>query len=350
MQLPNFLKLPVYAFDISDQSYKYLLLKEEKEGVVVDDFGGANIPNGVIERGEIKKPDVLVAQLRALFLLRGIKYAALALPEEKGFLRTVKLSGIKEEEVGRALEFQLEEHIPLSAADAVFNYTISKREKDHLDVVLSAFPKITVESYLDVFSKAGALPVYIESELNASVAAVIPVDFKKTAMLINWGHTRTSFSIVDSGVLGFTTTVPIGGSGLDEVIAKSLNVGLAKAELLKKEKGFIKSASSADVFEAMIPFITAFSEEVEKYINYWQTHSETKEAPERIFLYCGEANLAGFKEYLSKQLNIEVSLADPWVNMRFPGHYLPEIELKDSLRFATSIGLSLNALRENKFL
>src|SRR3989338_11277516 len=53
MQLPNFLKLPVYGFDISDQSYKYLLLKEEKEGVVVDDFGGANIPNGVIERGEI---------------------------------------------------------------------------------------------------------------------------------------------------------------------------------------------------------------------------------------------------------------------------------------------------------
>ena len=110
MQLPNFLKLPVYAFDVSDQSYKYLLLKEKKEGVVVDDFGAADIPNGVIERGEIKKPDVLIAQFRALFQLRGIKYVALALPEEKGFLRTIKLSGIKEEEVGRALEFQLKKH------------------------------------------------------------------------------------------------------------------------------------------------------------------------------------------------------------------------------------------------
>src|SRR3989338_3841644 len=120
-------------------------------------------------RGGRSKNLMFLSLSFARFSCFGEKYTALALPEEKGFLRTVKLSGIKEEEVGRALEFQLEEHIPLSAADAVFNYTISKREKDHLDVVLYAFPKITVESYLDVFSKAGALPVYIESELNASV-------------------------------------------------------------------------------------------------------------------------------------------------------------------------------------
>ncbi|KKT42134.1 MAG: Type IV pilus assembly protein PilM [Candidatus Giovannonibacteria bacterium GW2011_GWA2_44_13b] len=350
MQLPNFLKLPVYAFDISDKSYKYLLLKETKRGVEVADFGGADIPDGVMDRGEIKKPDVLASQLRALFELHNIKYASFALPEEKGFLRTIKLSGVKEGEIGKVLEFQLEEHVPLPAAEAVFNYTVSKKDGDRYDVVLSAFPKRIVEAYLDVFSEAGALPVYIESELNASVAAVVPRDFKKTTMLIDWGHTRTSFSIVDEGILRFTTTVPIGGTGLDEAIAKGLNVGLTKAESLKQEKGFVKNTSSTEVFEAMVPLVSAFREEVEKYINYWQSHSEKREAPERIFLYGGESNLTGFREYLAKQLNIEVSLADPWVNVPFPARYLPEIEMKDSLRFATSIGLSLNTLKENKFL
>src|SRR3989338_4998374 len=239
MQLPNFLKLPVYAFDISDQSYKYLLLNEEKGGVVVGDFGGADITSGVIERGKIKKGDLFKAQLGALFRLRGIKYASFALPEEKGFLRTIKLSGIKDEEIGRALEFQLEEHVPLPASDTVFNYTIGKKTGDQSDVVLSAFPKKIVETYLDVFSQAGALPVYVESELNASVSAVIPKDFEK----LDWGHTRTSFSMVDEGILRFTTTVPIGGSGLDEAIAKGLNVGLTKAESLKQEKGFVKNTS-----------------------------------------------------------------------------------------------------------
>ena len=350
MQLPNFLKLPVYAFDISDQSYKYLLLNEEKGGVVVGDFGGADITSGVIERGEIKKPDLLKAQLGALFRLRGIKYASFALPEEKGFLRTIKLSGIKDEEIGRALEFQLEEHVPLPASDTVFNYTIGKKTGDQSDVVLSAFPKKIVETYLDVFSQAGALPVYVESELNASVSAVIPKDFKKTAMLIDWGHTRTSFSMVDEGILRFTTTVPIGGSGLDEAIAKSLNIGLTKAESLKQENGFVKKDASREAFDALTPIVTAFREEAETYINYWQSHSEKKEAPERVFLYGGESNLFAFKEYLSKELNIEVVLADPWTNVPFPPRYLPDIELKDSLRFATSIGLALNVLRENKFL
>lgn len=350
MRIPNFLKLPAYAFDISDQSYKYLLLRETKQGVVVADFGGSDIKKGIIESGEIKKPDALIAQFRALFQLHGIKYASFALPEEKGFLRTIQLAGVKEEEIGQAIGFQLEEHVPLPASEVVFNYTIGKKAGDHFDVVLSAFPKNIVEAYLNVFSEAGALPVYVESELNASVASVVPNDFKKTAMLIDWGHTRTSFSIVDEGVLRFTTTVPIGGSGLDEAIAKNLNVGLTKAESLKQEKGFLEDSSSKDVFEAIVPLITAFREEVEKYINYWQSHSEKKEAPERIFLYGGESSIAGFKEYLAKELNIEVSLADPWVNVPLPPRYLPEIELKDSLRFATSIGLSMNVLRENKFL
>lgn len=350
MQTPNFLKLPVYAFDISDQSYKYLLLTETKQGVVISDFGGANIPGGVIERGEIKKPDVLASQLRALFELHNIKYVSFALPEEKGFLRTIKLTGMKEEEIGQAIGFQMEEHVPIPVSDAVYNYTVSKKIGDNFDVVLSAFPKRIVETYLDVFSQAGALPVYIESELNASVSAVIPKEFKKTGMLIDWGHTRTSFSIVDEGVLRFTTTIPIGGSGLDEAIAKGLNVGLTKAESLKQEKGFVQKGSSNEVYDAMLPLVSSFREEVEKYVNYWQSHSDKREAPEHIFLYGGESNLSGFKEYLSKSLNIEVSLADPWTNVSFPSRYLPEIELKDSLRFATSIGLALNVLRENKFI
>src|SRR3989344_3472926 len=57
MMLPSFLRLPIYAFELSDKSYKYLRLKEERGGIVLDDFGEGEIAAGGIEHGEIKKKD-----------------------------------------------------------------------------------------------------------------------------------------------------------------------------------------------------------------------------------------------------------------------------------------------------
>ena len=350
MRIPNFLKFPVYSFDLSDRSYKYLLLKEAKGRVLVRDFGEGEIQPGIMVKGEIIKPDLLIALLKGIISKKKIKYVALALPEEKGFLRTVRLTGIKEEEIGQALELQLEEHIPLPAAEVAFNYSLGGKEKDHIDVILEAFPKTIVESYLDVFYRAGALPIYIESELNASKSSIIPADFKKAAMLIDFGRMRTSVSIVEGGALRFATTIPIGGQALDEIIAKTLNVSLARAGELKVENGFLKKKSEEGVFEAIVPIVSAIKEEAQKYIDYWQTHSEKREAPERVYLYGGEANLLGFPEYLMGEFGIEVSVSDPWVNVIFPGKYLPAIEWKDSIRYTTPVGLSLNAIKKEGIL
>ncbi len=350
MKIPNLLRFPIYAFDLSDRSYKYLLLRAVKGVVEVQDFGEGEIQKGIMEKGEIIKPDLLVSLLKNIISAKKIKYVALALPEEKGFLRTVRLIGVKENEIRQALELQLEDHVPLPAAEVSFNYSLGGKGKDYIDVILEAFPKAIIESYLDIFYQAGALPIYIESELNAALRSIVPAGFKKATMLIDWGWTRTSFSIVEAGTLRFATTISIGGSALDEAIAKNLNVNLAKAGDLKKEKGFLKKKGAEDVFEAILPVVNSVRDEAAKYIDYWQTHSERKEAPEKVYLYGGEANLLGLPEYLMGELGIEVSMADPWVNVVFPGKYLPEIEWKDSIRYTTPVGLSLNATKEEETL
>lgn len=348
MRMPNFLRFPIYAFDLSDQSYKYLLIKKNKVFFTVQDFGEGEIPKGIIEKGEIIKPDLLIKLLREIFKKKKISYVAIALPEEKGFLRTVRLSGVKEEEIGQALELQLEEHVPLPASEVAFVYHLSHQEQERFDVILEAFPKTIVNSYLDICSKAGALPVYIASELNATLRSIVPADFKKAAMLIDWGKTRTSFSIVENGLLRFATTISFGGVTLDEAIAKNLNVSLARAIELKKENGMLQKKGSEKIFEAIVPIVTAIKEEADKYLNYWQTHSEQREAPEKIYLYGGDSNLLGLQEYLMRELGTDVSIADPWVNVPFPGKYLPEIEWKDSIRYTAAIGLSLDAIKEQE--
>ena len=147
MILPSFLRLPIYAFELSDKSYKYLRLKETRGGILLDDFGEGEIDAGVIEHGEIKKKDVLTALLKELFLKKNMRFVAISLPEEKGFLENIQLSGIKESEMRQALELQLEEHVPLPPSEVIFDYILARDEKNHSDVVLNAFPRALVDSY-----------------------------------------------------------------------------------------------------------------------------------------------------------------------------------------------------------
>ena len=66
MLLPSFLKMPIYALELSDESFKYLRMRQQKGGLVVEDFGEGAIAPGVIDRGEIKKPDILKSLLKLL--------------------------------------------------------------------------------------------------------------------------------------------------------------------------------------------------------------------------------------------------------------------------------------------
>jgi len=341
--------LPIYAFELSDKSYKYLRLKETRGGVLLDDFGEGEIAAGVIEHGEIKKKDILTALLKELFSRKNIHFTAISLPEEKGFLENIQLIGIKESEMRQALELQLEEHVPLPPSEVIFDYVVVRNEKNHSDVVLNAFPRSLAEDYLEVFSVAGASPTFMESELTAAVRSIVPLNFTSLAMVLDWGKTRISFFIVENRVLRFASTIPIGGETLDQAIAKNLNVSIEEAQKLKAKKGFLQDQDSLPVFQAIVPVVTAIREEAEKYINFWQTHSENKEAPRKLFLSGGDANLLGLPQYLEQELGLPVVMADPWANVKFPKHYLPSLEFKDAVRFSIAIiGLALAAMDKEK--
>ena len=69
------------------------------------------------------------------------------------------------------MSLQLEEYVPLPAAEAIFDYDIINNPLEnkeqahlHLHLNLAAFPKNFVESYRDVFVGAGFIPAAFEME------------------------------------------------------------------------------------------------------------------------------------------------------------------------------------------
>ncbi len=345
---PTYLLMPALGLDISDRSIKYVGLGKKKEKIFIQRFGGHLIPRGLIEGGEIKDKKKLIGLLKDLQKELISKYIITALPEEKAFLARIKLPMMKKEEVRGALELQLEEHIPLSVNETIFDFKITgeKPDSNYMEICLIAFPKKVVEDYRDVFTEAGFIPLAMEMEMQASARAIVPQGEKNTLAIVDFGQTRTGFVIVGKNEVQFATTIKVAGEELEKALMRNLKVDQVQAEKIKKERGFIKSKENEKVFNSILPIISVIKDEIGKCINYWDSNFGDNDLKKvsKILLCGGDSNLFGFLEYLSYELKLPVELGNLWVNIFSFEEYIPEIELKDSLSYATALGLALKTL------
>lgn len=336
---PRYLRFPVFGFDLSDRSLKYLELLRAGRRWRLGRFGELKIPQGLIEDGQILKKEELISLLKDAQKERGIKYIAAALPEEKVFLRTIKLPVMEERQIRVALEAQLEENVPLAASEAVFDYEVIPEiyKNGHLDISLAAAPKNFAESYVEVFQKAGLEPVVFDLESRALARSLVAVGDNSCQMLVNFGATTTNFVIAAGGRPRFVSVIKVAGRTLDQAIAKAFSVGLSEAEKLKKEDNKLSST--------LLPAVSAVADEAERHISYWENHQDEHGGSglkiEKIILAGGDANLKGLVDYFSQRTGLTVEYGNIWTNVFSLDDYLPEISFSDSLKYAVALGLCL---------
>jgi type IV pilus assembly protein PilM len=343
---PSYLKAPVYAFDLSDRSIKYLRLFKKSGRFFLDSFGERIIPEGFIVSGEIKKKNELIGFLKAFQKEFRTNYINVILPEEKAFLSRVQLPKMDIGEIKGALEVQLEEHIPLSPSEVVFDFDVVE-DKEHLDVNLIAFPKTVIQDYRDVFLSSGFRPLAFEMEAHAIARSVVPNNKKEVFMIIDFGRTHTSFIIVDNGKVKFSSSVKIAGTDLSMAISKTLSVGIGEAERIKKEKGFLNAAGNEKVYKALLPAVSTLLGETNRLYSFWasriENHGGEKRSINKILLSGGDSNLSGLPEFISRGVKIPVELANPWVNTFSFDEQIPEMTFKESLIYAAAIGLAVRS-------
>lgn len=331
---PKYLQMPAIGFDISDRSIKYVEICKKQGAIFVRRFGEYLIPESIIESGEIKQKEKLTDFLKTIQKELKPKHLIVALPEEKVFLAKVKLPLIKKEEIRGALELQLEEHIPLSVNEAIFDFDIS--DKNYLDINLIAFPKGIVESYRDVFVGAGFTPLVFEMEVQAASRVMVPNNEIETIILVDFGRTRTTLTIISGTKPQFTSTIKVGGEDLEKSLMKNLEIDRFQAEKIKKNQGLVKSKENEKIFNSLLPLVSVIKDEIHKLIIYSDNVS-------KILLCGGDSNLIGLPEYLSCELKLPVELGNPWVNIISFKEHIPEIELRESLIYATALGLALRS-------
>ena len=341
---PRFLQMPAVGLDITDRRARFIEFKKGSGGLVIKRRGEIKIPPGVVVSGKLKRPEELKKVFSDFARENDFSFARVSLPEERAYIVKMNVPDVSYEEMRNAIAFQLDEYVPVSAKEAVFDYQIigpSAEKKGSLEVSVSVLPHKEIDAYLHMLSGTGIMPVAFEIEAQAIARAVIPKEKSGTYAIADIGGSRTGLFVISGKAARFTSTIDAGSNMVTEALEKQFGVGRAEAEKMKNERPLVRG--SDDFSAAVLPSLSILRDEINKLFVYWHTHRQEGKnlRIEKVYLSGGGANLKGLDEYLSASLRVPVEVSNPWVNVNDFDRYIPDIPHRLSLGYAAAIGLAL---------
>jgi len=343
--IPNFFVRPSFGLDISDESLKFVELIPTRNGIKMGRYGERNIPPGIIESGKIKDTKRMEEILASLRKQIGIKSVRVSLPEEQVYLFKLRLEKDGLKNVREGIELVLEEHVPIAAEDAIFDYEIFSEDEKSLELQIATIPKNIIENYLSIFQHSEIGVQSFELEAQAISRAVVKAGDKDTYMIVDFGKKRTGVFIISRGVVMFTSTLDVGGVMLNDMIAKNFKITSEEAEKMKQKYGLQRNTANKEIFSVLLNSVSVLRDEIVKHFLYWHTHKdeEGKNNPpiKKIILCGGDSNLIGLSDYFSVSMKNPVEMANVWVNITDTKNYIPEISFRQSLAFSAALGLAL---------
>jgi type IV pilus assembly protein PilM len=235
-----------------------------------------------------------------------------ALPEEQISSHVVEMPFMSDDEIKQALQWQVEQYIPIPADKAVWSHQVIKKDPSsgEMEILLVAAAKTLVNSYNQVLDQAGLEVLALETELMATARAEVLNDVP-LSLIVDIGAKSTDLGIVQMGQLVFARTIPTAGEAFTRAIETALNMDTEQAEQYKNSYGFSADKLGGKLTDAMKPVLAVIATEIKKTTEFYVSkHSGT--AMKMVTLSGGVAALPEVVGALSGMLGMEVAVGDPF--------------------------------------
>ncbi len=341
---PHFLEMPAIGLDISDEAIRFAELKRVGDTVELGIFGERKVPTEIIEEGYIKNVAELTNILKDIQKEHGLRFVRASLPEEKTYLFKIQLPVVPEEDIRNVLQFKIEENVPVSLADAVFDYRIVKKPKPGdktIDLGVAVIHNKVVSNYLSAIEGAGLVPIVFQVESQAIVRTLVAPDNMDTCIVVAVRETKTVLAIVSGGVIQFTSTLPVGGVSIANSIKKSFATDDAGVERIRQGKDV---KESGEMLMSLVNAASVLQDEIKKLFVYWEGHMDKeggRDIAVKQIILAGSDTMLGLDDYLSQAFKVPVVIGNVWKNILSLDNYVPPITERQSLDYAAAIGLAL---------
>lgn len=261
----------------------------------------------------------------------------------------------------QSLPFELEDVIPFSQEDAIFDFRIIQKKQDSAQILAVAVPKKHIQELLILCEDAGIDPDIISSDgvalgnmfenclLPPPVVGEDFVENKNASLVAHIGYNQTIINVVKDNKLFATRAIYFGGRDLADLISRSYSIPYLEALKGVSEKGFVLThAEGADADQ--LQFSELVSQGLEKLImdlkrTIVDLRSEHEFHIDQIYLMGGMSRLMNLGPYLTQHLEIPCNVKEHLGHVTQVDISSDESTDKGS---AVSVGLALEALRRPK--
>ena len=255
----------------------------------------------------------VAATVSAMIKEGGIKSRKVvaALPEEQVSSHVVELPLLKDAEIGQALEWQVEQYIPIPKDQAVWSWEVVRRDEvgGGMEVLLVAAAKNLVETYRKIVEGAGLELLAVETELAAGVRSQLS-ETSPLAVVVDIGSGSTDIGVARAGQLIFSRTIPTAWQAFVRAVETTLEMDKTQAAQYVNTYGFAADQLEGKVAAAMLPVLAIIVTEIRKTIDF-HISKHPGETAKLVVLSGGAAKVPEIVGVLAAQLGVETSIGDP---------------------------------------
>jgi len=275
-----------------------------------------------------------------------------SIPDFSTFFTDFDLPPMAKEEIGRAVNYEARQHVPLPLSEVTLDWEVIKgnfadKKENKLKILLVAVANETISQYQTIAKLCNLHTLALEAEVFGLLRSLIPANENRTIAIVDIGDQTTTCSIIDKRVLISSNSFTLSGNDLTERLIKNLSVDYQTAQKLKEKYGLkevpsssanIESLSVKNIKETLLPLVNAILREIEKIsLNFYQT--ENKEV-QKFIIAGGTSFMPGLKEYFENYLKKETEIADPFSKIFYPP-ILKETLKEMGPAYAIALGMAL---------
>jgi hypothetical protein len=306
----KFLKPSCIGISFSDSNIKAILFDKNPQNPILK---SAIMPleRGSIVDGKIVNAGEVVKKLGVMRKDFDLPFVFFTVPDELTYVFETSILVGAGGNATESVAFVIEENVPLSLSDAVFDFVPTKIVRSDLEytasVVVAACVKKEVEKFIEVLRGSGFEPIGCIHESQAIANALMQKNSSETLCVVHARENRVGIYLVKNNLVIFST---------------------------------LRSITGGD-------YAGQFLDEYRKFLEYCLKYGENQNQPIKSVLVCGEFEygkkvveaIAGVKD----GVNI-VKLSNVWTNVFEIDKHQPDIPYETSLSFAGPIGAALSEI------
>ena len=301
-------RIGMAVFEVSKNG-NLILKAYDSESIVADP---------AMDASKISQTRIAIADLVQRLKVGKVK-ARYAISGQSVFTRFVKLPPLQDDNIEQLVTFEAQQHVPFPLTEVVWDYELIEGAEEKEVVIVAIKSDALDEINLAVndsglgTSEVDVAPMAIYNAFRATYG-----NPEEPVLLIDIGA-KTSNLLYIEGRRFFTRSIAIGGGSVTAAIAKEYGVSFMDAEHQKITNGLVAlgggHAEQLDESVAALAMVirnalTRLPAEIARTTNYYRSQHGGN-APRRVILAGGGANLPYTREFFQEKLNLPIEYFNP---------------------------------------